>query len=153
MLKDENGYTIVELVVAMGMVSIIVGLAFMVYHFSLREMRNWRERLAVENSAHIVVNALTNDITWMQQLLLAEPKALSFIRAQGDTVLIAIEADSVMIQRRNRFTKPIVSEKSCFTYIQDDLNQVKMVEICLVFIESKREFEVKTAVGVRNLNF
>jgi type II secretory pathway component PulJ len=152
MIKDENGYTIIEIVVAMGMVSIIAGLAFMVYNFSLREMRNWRERLAMENSAHIVVNALANDIIGMQQLLLAESKALKFIRAQGDTAFISIMNDSLLIQRQNRFTKPLVSEKSYFNYFKEDLNRIKLIEIVLVLGGRGREFEITTSVGIRNQN-
>lgn len=179
MVKDEAGYTLVELVVAMGMVSLIVGLAFTVYHFSLREMRNWRERMSLENKAHMRVNAISRDLLNLKQLLIAQPKAIGFVRQQGDTVFISMENDSLQISRAERLKIGLVAGKSYFNYWGSDLNldtnsngevsfeemdrdrngiltgnelkSVRLIGINLGVGNGKQEFEARTAVAVRNL--
>jgi Tfp pilus assembly protein PilE len=55
----EVGFTIVEALVALLLTSLVLGLAYGSYTFLSRMTTQWRGRMALENTAHLLVRDLT----------------------------------------------------------------------------------------------
>ena len=62
MKSNTQGFTSVELTIALLIASIIIGFIYMVYYFSLSYSRKWEEKINLENNAFISMNQLTLDM-------------------------------------------------------------------------------------------
>jgi len=62
-IKRENGFTSVELMVAIILTLIITGFVYLVYSYSIKIMRTWRENMDIENTVSLCIHRITKDIT------------------------------------------------------------------------------------------
>lgn len=61
-LNNEDGYTVVELLVALTIVSIIMGIAGSTFVFISRQMNRWSSNLEFYNNFHVAETKIYNDI-------------------------------------------------------------------------------------------
>jgi prepilin-type N-terminal cleavage/methylation domain-containing protein len=179
MYKNERGFTTVELIVTMGLVGLISALAYAVYIFAYQAMKNWQDRVELENSTHLMMNAMANDFSDIKKIFYATEDEISFIKINADTVRYAI-CEGGLIRNGKYLNKKDLSIGSIqFNFfgseLSDDLNMDRVIDMneldrnsnrlldgeelldisCVQFTiklaSKKHSFELQSAVVIRNL--
>ena len=84
MTKDTRGFTAVELLVAMTLTGLIVGVSYKSYLFFQQNFVRWQERTGLEEAARRAMIALPNDIQALRRILQAEDQSMTFINQNRD---------------------------------------------------------------------
>ncbi len=71
-MKTEHGYTIIEILVALTLVSIILGLASSAFIFSSRQLVRWSDGVRFNNEAHISGTVLYQDLLGAEEIVLSD---------------------------------------------------------------------------------
>ncbi len=178
MYGNDKGFTTVELIVTMGLVGLVSALAYAVYIFAYQGMKNWQDRVELENSAHLVMNAMANDFSDIKKIFYATEDEISFIKINDDTVRYAI-CEGGLIRSGKYLNKKDLSIGSIqFKFfgseLSDDLNMDRVIDMaeldrnrnglldseelhaisCIQFtmtLTSKKHcFELQSAMAIRN---
>jgi len=67
-IDNEDGYTVVEILVALTLLTIISTIVGSVFIFTARQMNNWRESVNSINEVHIVTERLYRDALHSNQI-------------------------------------------------------------------------------------
>lgn len=67
-IDNEDGYTVVEILVALTLLTIISAIVGSVFIFTARQMNNWRESVNSINEVHIVTERLYRDALRSNQI-------------------------------------------------------------------------------------
>lgn len=97
-MHDNQGYTLIELLIAMLITLTLGGVLFSVYVTSMRYVEPWRREVLLENHAHLIVQRLAVDLVHAEQLIDEGDKAWTLTYASGRIVHYSYQ-DSVL--RRN----------------------------------------------------
>ncbi len=82
LIKNEKGYTIVEALIAVTVVSVILGIAFSIFVFANNQLNQWSSNLEFYNNLHLTQNQVYNDVLRAREL------------AFTDTTLIVLDNSS-----------------------------------------------------------
>ena len=83
---DNRGYTLVELLVTMLITMVLGGLLFSLYLAASRWVGPWQREIIVENTMHLIVQRLTTDLAYAEQLVSEEDSAWVLIYPSGRTI-------------------------------------------------------------------
>lgn len=61
-IKEEDGYTLVEVLVAITIISIVLGIASTVFVFANRQLTQWSSDVAYYNNLHIAQSQIYKDV-------------------------------------------------------------------------------------------
>ncbi len=64
----RHGFTLIELVVSLLLVSIVMAMVGGVYVFSMRWVNRWQTDLEVENAGHLLMGRITKDLRYADAL-------------------------------------------------------------------------------------
>jgi prepilin-type N-terminal cleavage/methylation domain-containing protein len=179
MFRDCKGFTTVELIVTMGLVGIVTAFAYTSYIFVIRGINNWQDRIEMENTSHIIINAISRDLMAMEELFLAEETAIRFVKTTHDT--IDYRQKTAKLVKNGMYIDEVkkISYSILFKYFGSDLSldlnmdgivdfyeldkngdgylthnellYIDLVEISLTLANLNREFSIQTAVAPRSL--
>jgi type II secretory pathway component PulJ len=62
MNKNEKGYTIIELMIALSLSMITIGFIYEAYFISARMLKNWQDKIRCEDTALICMDSLCRDV-------------------------------------------------------------------------------------------
>ncbi len=96
-IKNDSGFTVIELIIAIQLSLLVVGLAYVSYKFSSQLMQNWEEKVAIEAHLLTVSQSLTRVIAQIDQLQLANEQELRAVNASGDSLSIICVDSSLYI--------------------------------------------------------
>lgn len=71
-IHNEDGYTVVEVLIALTLLTIITTVVGSVFIFTARQMNNWRDSVQTINDTHIITERLYNDALLSNQTTLSE---------------------------------------------------------------------------------
>ncbi|MEJ2627219.1 MAG: hypothetical protein P8078_01475 [bacterium] len=106
MKSGNQGFTSVELTIALLISSIIIGFIYTVYHFSLSYSRKWEEKIELENNAFLSMNQITSDMREGMDIFNSGNNYIFVQNSQGN-IYYYITVDSL---QRNNFT---INSESC----------------------------------------
>lgn len=178
MLKNEHGYTTVELIIAMSMVGLITIFAYSVYIFALKGVHYWQNRVQMENSAHIVINAMTDDLLKLENFFSIREESIAFATTDIDTISYWIEENQLLRNGENMILNENIMTAVRFSYLGNDLalddnldgvvdpneidlndnnqidarefEEISYIEMALSLSNGNRIFNIKTGVAIRN---
>ena len=78
-LKEESGFTVVEMLVAIVLSSIIIGIAWQGYRGFQQVNLNWRRRAALQEPARIILNGLVARLRYARAILDYDETSLVFL--------------------------------------------------------------------------
>jgi prepilin-type N-terminal cleavage/methylation domain-containing protein len=98
--QDESGYTLIELLIALQLSAIIIGIIYMNYQFIQNYLVRMEERINFEIRCAAISDIITKQLTETREVVRAESKLLSLITHSEDSVIIQIK-DELIINRNN----------------------------------------------------
>lgn len=174
MKSNTQGFTSVELTIALLIASIIIGFIYAVYHFSLSYSRKWEEKIELENNAFLSMNQLTTDMREGEDILNSEDNHI-FVQNSEENIHYYYTVDS--LQRNNfrinsencrldTFFIGIQTLRSDSSWGKGIINQYSLREeksdsmwyasdvitLGLKISNEKRSMELRSSVFLRNRN-
>lgn len=96
--RVEEGYTLVESVVAMALMALVAGMVTAAYLLAARQFTRWQDRLALVNATHGVSQRLRLDLSQAAAVVLTPDSALALRLADDRPVRYTFAGDTL---RRN----------------------------------------------------
>lgn len=83
---DNRGYTLVELLVTMLITMVLGGLLVSLYLAANRWVGPWQREIILEDTMHLIVQRLTTDLAYAEQLVSEGDSAWTLIYPSGRTI-------------------------------------------------------------------
>lgn len=104
-IREENGFTIVELMAAMVISSLVVALALAMYLFGGRIMGSWEKRTNLETIVNQCQETITGDAIHSSEVYECNDSSLVLEEYPGDTVRYVF-SHGVVARNNVRFSPP-----------------------------------------------
>lgn len=149
-MKDESGYAVVELLVAVSLALLITAFALSVYFVLMRQAERWRRGVALDNALHLTVRRLSDDLRIADTVLVASDGRYSIQSTSRDPVYYRLE-DSVLA-RNDRPVHP----QGVFTRdlnLQSDMDSgmaLPLYHISATVTDGRRVLSAQTSIVPRD---
>lgn len=124
-LKKEGGFTIVELIVAMGLFVVITAVAVAAFTQALRSEQRLTAVMSVDSSASAALEQMVREIrtgyNFQYQPSSAATHSLSFVSPEGN-VTFSLQ-NNVIVRQTSAFSSPITSSNVKVKNLQFLVNQ------------------------------
>lgn len=151
LIKEEDGYTLVEVLVAITIISIVLGIASTVFVFANRQLSQWSSDVAYYNNLHIAQSQIYKDIMRANETVFTDS---SLIVQVGERERLYNWADGTISLNGEDFS--YIRNEADSMYIQPD-NVGQQVESSsrkmswkVVKVSSRRKIEISQIVQARN---
>ena len=81
-IKDQRGYTLIEIMVAIQIFFIVITLAYTIYLYSFKFMSRWNDKNSLIQSELLIRKSLTYELTHTPQILEISPKKIIYLNKQ-----------------------------------------------------------------------
>ena len=85
-LRPENGFTTVELIIAIQLSLIVIGLVYVSYLLSVKLVDKWQTKVQVENQLASISKSITVNLTGISEIISAREDDIMAIKDDGDTI-------------------------------------------------------------------
>ncbi|MEQ9263607.1 MAG: prepilin-type N-terminal cleavage/methylation domain-containing protein [Balneolaceae bacterium] len=133
-LKNEDGYTVVELLVALTIVSIIMGIAGSTFVFISRQMNRWSTNLEFYNNFHVAETKIYNDMIRSESFIQTD-SSVTITKPNKDIIEYRWK-DEILTVNGNRLSDPAID--SLTFEMSGTTGQVQVVEWSLHQKEGNR---------------
>ncbi|MFK7849043.1 MAG: prepilin-type N-terminal cleavage/methylation domain-containing protein [Rhodothermales bacterium] len=156
--EGEAGYTLLEFIIVLVVVSIVGSAAMSLYLYSTKWINRWQEKLEVENSGHLLMSQVSSDLRHADFLEVIGDSLWS-IRYSGKDEIIYLFADSsvyrngVPFGRNHRSVKHFsIRLDSSSSYKEDPLLKGSVVRMMTISLELGLERSIRSfgsKIGMR----
>ena len=151
LIKEEDGYTLVEVLVAITIISIVLGIASTVFVFANKQLSQWSSDVAYYNNLHIAQSQIYKDVMGADEVVFTDSSLVvqmggkerhynwvnGILSLNGeDLSQNANEVDSVYIQPD--------------TVVQQVESSSRKMSWKVVQVSSRRKIEISQVVQARN---
>jgi len=125
--QHNSGYTTIELLIAMQLTFMIIGLAYSSYLFSRNLIIRWQEKIRIEGQLVVLSKTVSNHLWGIRQILQAKETEILAIKLSGDSLRLRLD-EGVYINRDTLTISPLKIRGGKFIYFlrsewPDDLVQ------------------------------
>jgi hypothetical protein len=86
LLHPESGFTTVELIIAIQLSLIVIGLVYVSYLLSVKLVDKWQTKVQVENQLASISKSITVNLTEISEIIYARENEFMAIKDDGDTI-------------------------------------------------------------------
>jgi len=90
-INNEDGYTVVEILVALTLLAIITAVVGSVFIFTARQMNNWRDTVNTTNELHITTERLYHDILVSNDIMFTDSLLMLSLPTKGQITYSGID--------------------------------------------------------------
>jgi len=110
-LRDKKGVTLVELLVALALTSILVIFVFSLHLFGNKLVIEWTKKAELEDIALLCMESLKKDISDTRELLVAELYRIELMRNDDEKIAYEIK-DGKLLRNGESLTKDKISAEN-----------------------------------------
>ena len=99
-LIEEDGYTVVEILVALTIVSIILGIVGTVFIFVSVQIHKWDKSVEFYNEFHVIQQQLTHDFIKAEEVIVTD--SLLIITHESDKI-VTYTLNDAKLKRKGKF--------------------------------------------------
>ena len=158
--SNEDGFTVVEFIIVLLLASILFGAASSIYLFANKWVIRWQSDISLENSAHLMLTALSKDLRRASDLVITSDSSW-VLHSEAGKMTQYVLSDSLVL--RNGIKLHREDQKvSAFLIHQDSLmlpatvdlksDQHKMVDVSFQIIHASRKLNIQSSVMMRQPN-
>lgn len=147
-MKDDAGFTLVELLVAMALTLLAVTLAGSAYLFLSRAVNGWQEEVRLANAFHTTLTRLSDDLYNAVAVLQGPDSTLVITVVDGGVIAYAWR-DGVL-RRQGRPMHDTTVHVAAFGIAFDSSSGVAGFEVHLALAGRRRALDATTRVNRRH---
>ncbi|MCA9173311.1 MAG: prepilin-type N-terminal cleavage/methylation domain-containing protein [Planctomycetales bacterium] len=148
-MKEDAGFTLVELLVSMLLALIATTLASSVYLITARLVDGWREGVRLENTFHQTITRLAEDAYDVVAIESRSDATVSLVRADGDTLLYLLQNGVLYRNGRAMNDASFVAHMACRRTVAAD--SPARVVVAFSLAGRRRSLAVETVIAQRAL--
>ncbi len=134
-LKEESGYTLVEIMVALSMSFIVIGLGYAALHFTQVRYKEWQVQEQVMRKQHTIQKMIYNDISQARKVLSIEPNLLQ-LQDKRDSLLVYSYKDSILYRNERIMNNKQLPMLSCY-FLGDEPESIFDFKVFMDQLESQ----------------
>ena len=152
-IKDNRGITLVELVIGMGLLSIVIALAYSLYFFGTTSFQTGANRVDLQQNARLMADFITEEIRLAIKVdILAEaPESLDaqyhYIYLEGNTVKHSVSG-ATAVEKFSAISRKVDFDLE-FLKSSDEIDEI--LEFTVTARYGDRDYAVKTEVLILNM--
>lgn len=161
MITDTKGFTVVELLVAITLMSIVGVLSSQVFLGFQRNRIQWQERVLLEQCGRRVLNAMIFDLQSLRTLLDSEENSIKLIDSKRKLIRYLLHENVIRRNGRSVLPAGIDAKMLKFSYyssqgrelnmILSDKASIARIRVTLILRNQKQKrFELTSAAMLRN---
>ncbi|MCB0290679.1 MAG: hypothetical protein KDH97_10530 [Calditrichaeota bacterium] len=148
--SGDQGFTIVEVLIALQLSLLIVSMAYVAYHFSSRLIGNYERKIAVERELNQLSATISRVLSQVRSVRMLTPQEFSAIRSDGRPLRISLEKQvylngerlgSGLLRLGNGTISGIGAERDQFTVIPERSGRLgplpRAIALKLMFYDGK----------------
>ena len=85
--RNERGFTLVEMLLAAGLLGFLASVTAVAYHFSIRLGSDWRARAVLEENARVCINRVAEDVAFCERISIVDDSTTLIRRFRPGTLL------------------------------------------------------------------
>ncbi len=162
-MKQQDGYTLIELMVTLLVTMILGGVLFTTYLAATQWLAPWRREIKLEDHVHLITHRLAADLTYAEQLFREAGGRWTMTYSSGRRVTYRYQ-DSTLFRNGHRLhdvTLPVAAfrltpsrEETRYALRQregrlDDAHSLIQVDIHLALQSRERTLAVTTRAALR----
>ncbi len=147
-MKDDAGFTLVELLVAMALTLVAVTLAGSVYLFLSRAVSSWQDDVRLANAFHTTLTRVSDDLYDAVEVRNGPDSTLSITRADGPAIAYAWRDGA--LRRQDRIMHDTTAHVAAFDLAADSSSGAGGFEVHLALAGRRRVLEATTRVNRRH---
>lgn len=149
-IKEEDGYTLIEILIAITIVSIVLGTASTVFVFASSQLTKWSENTEFYNNAQIVHSQLYRDVINAPEFVFTD-SSLVIQRDQHNQRVYNWRNGSMVLNEKDlsRAFMDSLFIKTSENMITSD-GEKKLISWSVIQKSKSTRFKVKQVVSVRN---
>ena len=149
--KEEDGYTLVEVLVAITIVSIVLGIASTVFVFANRQLSHWSSDVAYYNDLHIAQSQIYKDVMRADEVVFSDS---TLVVQMGERERRYNWVDGRLHLNGNDLSDSEIEIDSMYIRLSNDDQQVesssRKKSWKVVQVSSRRKIEISQIVQARN---
>lgn len=134
--ESHSGYTTVELLIAMQLSFLVIGLAYTSYEFSQHFFKKWRQKSQLESHLAVCSKTLSTSLWQINQVIYSDRKNLWATKTTGDTLQINL-TEVIYINKNHLHLEP-------FTLVEGQIEYLVETPENEGFISAQSEFHSGT---------
>ncbi len=162
-IQEKQGYTLIELLIALLITLVLGGVLFSIYLASIRYVEPWQREVALENAMHLIVQRLAADLAHAEQLIDEGDDTWTLTYVSGRNVHYSYH-DSVLRRNDRRMHDDLLSAVAFHLVpsrletqyalrrrdsVQEDERSLVQVQIHLALQSRERTLDVTTTTAMR----
>ena len=161
--RDTEGYTLVELMVALLVTLLLGGVLFSVYLVTTKWVEPWRRTIMLEDQGHLIVQRLSADLAYAEQVILENDASWRLTYPSGRVVQYSYRDSSLTRNGRRMHDQalPVVDLRLVPSRLEtryalrkrdsalDDERSLVQVEIHLALQTRERTLALTTVAALR----
>ena len=111
----NSGYTTIELLIAMQLTFMVIGLAYSSYLFSRNVLKKWQQKIRIESELAILSKTLSQRLWQIKQILQANATHILALEVSGDSMQLCLE-DHLYINKDSMVISPLKFRRGKLSY-------------------------------------
>jgi hypothetical protein len=111
----NSGYTTIELLIAMQLTFMIIGLAYSSYLFSRNLVKKWQDKIAIEAQLAVLSKTLSQHLWQIRQILQADASHILALEISGDSLQLRLD-EHLYINEDSLVISPLKLRKGKLIY-------------------------------------
>ena len=113
--QQNSGYTTIELLIAMQLTMLIIGLAYSSYLFSRNLFSRWQEKIRIEEQLAVLSKTMSIQLWSIREILEANEDEMRVTKFSGDSLKLRLD-NNVYFNRDSLILRPLKIRDGKITY-------------------------------------
>jgi prepilin-type N-terminal cleavage/methylation domain-containing protein len=158
-LRNQDGFTLAEVTVALAVTGIIIGLAFKLYVFAHQSLVLWQDRMALEVTCKRITTAIMDDLMLSRQLVEAETESVKMIDSKRKIRSWSVESNRLLRDGEDALAANMRVKNVHLQYFDAEGNElannpvlplISRVAIEIMLQKKELTFTLYSSTGLRN---
>lgn len=151
-LKEEQGVTIVELLIGLSLLGVVLGVAYSLYFFGMTSFSRGQQQASRQQEARFISRVLSDELRYAREIEVLDVKSENFL--EDDSFFYIDERGNVVKAEATKTT--ILAELGDYDLLSlrfaTSSDEGRVVDITIGVTSNSREYELSTSVLLLNLD-
>lgn len=156
---SEDGFSLVEMLVAMTITTILIGFAFGIYLFGQRLFLQWQDQLFLQNELHTLSHSISEELFRADRIINLESQKLILLK-EGKKKKYEVQNDSLLMNGKNilnqssmlvafKFSSQNKDDKPINESNSKSIGKITFIKFKLALTDGRDTLQIKRSLNLR----